>query len=151
MRICKRNSPASWHVFGRSSSDQTPPIWLCFQRRKMSYWQPPLSNCSQVECKSSIDSVIYNSSNCSNGPTHEECSPFCSGFPQLVPTIFLAFSCLSAFCCIWVFVTYLIFPRLSGYSSKVFLYRSGLTVRLEYVILLAEMCITAYLCFEVKL
>ena len=109
----------------------------------MSYWQPPLSNCSQVECKSSIDSVIYNSSNCSNSSTHEECSPFCSGFPQLVPTIFLAFSCLSAFCCIWVFVTYLIFPRLSGYSSKVFLYRSGLTVRLEYVILLAEMCITA--------
>ena len=103
-------------------------------RRKMSYWQQPLSNYSQPECKSSVNyTVIHNLSNCSNSLTHKECSPFCSGFPQTLPSVFLAFSCLSAFSCVWVFVTYLVFPRLSGYSSKVFLYRSGLTVRLAYI------------------
>ena len=141
MRYANVTAPPPGTCSGDHLQTRPRPLGLRFQQRKMSYWQPPLSNYSQGECKSSVDSVIYNLSNCSNGPTHEECSPFCSGFPRLVPTIFLAFSCFSAFCCVWVFVTYLIFPRLSGYSSKVFLYRSGLTVRLKYV------CASLYVTF----
>lgn len=93
----------------------------------MSYNQCPFSNsCSVFECTN--DESIYNISSKCNNVTEEcsaECSPFCSKFASTLPKVFLGFSCLSAFCCIWVFVTYFIFPRLSGYSSKVFLFRSG--------------------------
>lgn len=48
---------------------------------------------------------------------------FCQSFHDHIPSVYLSFSCLSAFCCLWVFATYYLFPRLSGYSSKVFIYR----------------------------
>ncbi len=50
---------------------------------------------------------------------------FCQSFHDVIPRIYLGFSCLSAFCCLWVFATYFLYPRLGGYSSKVFIYRSG--------------------------
>ena len=55
----------------------------------------------------------------------DQCVQFCNRFPEYIPNIYLGVSCLSAFCCMWVFVTYFALPRLrqSGYSSKVFLYR----------------------------
>ena len=53
----------------------------------------------------------------------EGVDPFCSSFHDTIPAIYLGISLLSAFCCVWVFATYFLFPRLSGYSSKVFLYR----------------------------
>ena len=54
-----------------------------------------------------------------------QCAPFCRSFRDALPHIYGAFSCLSLLCCLGVFMTYYIFPRLqqSGYSSKVFLRR----------------------------
>lgn len=48
---------------------------------------------------------------------------FCSDFDQIVPVVYFAFSLLSAVSCLWVVATYKLFPRLSGYSSRVFLIR----------------------------
>lgn len=55
-----------------------------------------------------------------------QCAQFCGSFRDALPSIYGAFSCLSLLCCLGVFLTYYIFPRLrqSGYSSKVFLRRS---------------------------
>ena len=55
-----------------------------------------------------------------------QCAQFCEDFQRLLPRVYAAISCVSLICCLGVFVTYFSFPRLrqSGYSSKVFLYRS---------------------------
>ena len=54
-----------------------------------------------------------------------QCAPFCRSFRDVLPHIYGTVSCLSLLCCLGVFMTYYIFPRLqqSGYSSKVFLRR----------------------------
>lgn len=57
-------------------------------------------------------------SNCSDGDE----GLFCRDFSHL-PTVYFACSCLSALCCFIVFLTFYMFPRLSGYSSNVFLFR----------------------------
>ena len=56
---------------------------------------------------------------------HSRCFQFCDGFERILPPIYGSISCLSALCCFGVFLTYFGLPRLriSGYSSKVFLYR----------------------------
>lgn len=57
--------------------------------------------------------------------TVPQCAQFCVSFSDALPAIYGAFSCLSLLCCLGVFITYFIFPRLrqSGYSSKVFIRR----------------------------
>ena len=54
-----------------------------------------------------------------------QCSQFCDCFREYVPHVYSSVSAVSALCCLGVFLTYTIFPRLrrSGYSSKIFLYR----------------------------
>lgn len=61
--------------------------------------------------------------------TVPQCAQFCGSFRDALPAIYGAFSCLSLLCCLGVFITYFVFPRLqqSGYSSKVFLYRYSST------------------------
>lgn len=56
------------------------------------------------------------------------CFQFCENFETVLPPIYFSLSCLSALCCLGVFVTYFSLPRLrrSGYSSKVFLYRQAI-------------------------
>ena len=61
-----------------------------------------------------------------NQPEALRCSQFCDKFESVLPPIYGSISGLSALCCVGVFLTYFSLPRLrqSGYSSKVFLYRS---------------------------
>ena len=54
-----------------------------------------------------------------------QCSQFCGCFREYLPHVYASVSAISALCCLGVFLTYVIFPRLrrAGYSSKIFLYR----------------------------
>ena len=62
---------------------------------------------------------------CVNVSNHSRCFQFCKDFEQILPPLYGSISGLSALCCFGVFLTYFGLPRLrmSGYSSKVFLYR----------------------------
>ena len=80
----------------------------CVSNRNESYQL--IKHC--FNCNSSTNSTLL-------------CAQFCDKFEEILPLIYLYFSCLSAVCCLGVFATYLLLPRLrqSGYSSKVFLHR----------------------------
>lgn len=79
-----------------------------------------------IDCLNLVD-------NCGNNVDVAQCAQFCRLFPRALPHIYGAFSCLSLLCCLGVFITYYIFPRMqqSGYSSRVFLYRYSTTCERE--------------------
>lgn len=84
-----------------------------------------MANYSSIPCQSLSSS--RNMSCPSEGPY------FCEGF-QWVPLVYFSISIVSFLCCCLVFITILLFKRLRGYSSRVFLLRLALVI-LEYSIL----------------
>ena len=84
-----------------------------------------MANYSHIPCLSLSSS--RNMSCPSEGPY------FCEGFKQ-VPLVYFSISIVSFLCCCLVFITILLFKRLRGYSSRVFLLRLALVI-LEYSIL----------------
>ena len=84
-----------------------------------------MANYSYIPCLSLSSS--RNMSCPSEGPY------FCEGFKQ-VPLVYFSISIVSFLCCCLVFITILLFKRLRGYSSRVFLLRLALVI-LEYSIL----------------
>ena len=72
---------------------------------------------TRAVCEDSVNSTFVRNANASLE------TQFCTDFSGTIPYVFLGISCLSAVCCLCVFATYRLFPRLGGYSSKVFIYR----------------------------
>ena len=91
------------------------------------------------DCSWNVSDVVetmiecLNRTNSNNIVDVAQCAQFCRSFPHALPHIYGAFSCLSLLCCLGVFITYYIFPRMqqSGYSSRVFLYRYSTTCERE--------------------
>ena len=83
--------------------------------------------------------ALYNSNSClslsssRNMSCPSEGPYFCEGFKQ-VPLVYFSISIVSFLCCCLVFITILLFKRLRGYSSRIFLLRLALVI-LEYSIL----------------
>lgn len=72
---------------------------------------------------------------------------FCKEF-KIVSWIYFSISLLSLTCCVIVFVTYWLFPRLKGYSSNIFLIRFAqishiFTFFYLFILLLAAVCRTS--------
>lgn len=74
---------------------------------------------SAAVCDAGVNSTFV----CNAVPSPE--TQFCTDF-SAIPNVFLGISCLSAVCCLIVFATYHLFPRLGGYSSKIFIYRTSI-------------------------
>ena len=86
------------------------------------FYQPCVNNLSAEYVEGELLDLVRECLDCNN---HSRCFQFCDGFERILPPIYGSISCLSALCCFGVFLTYFGLPRLriSGYSSKVFLYR----------------------------
>ena len=79
---------------------------------------------SCLPCRSNYSDVLLDIKNCSDlANTTTRCVTFCDAFPRVLPYVYLILSLVSASCCAVVFLTYFSFPRLKGFSSKIFLYR----------------------------
>ena len=70
----------------------------------------------------SVESEGGSCDNCTCFSEKNITNVFCRSFDG-VSYIYLSLSSLSLVCCLTVVVTYVLFPRLSAYSSKAFIYR----------------------------